>query len=107
MEPEPTFTAFEGDKLIVTANLEATVRKTKARLDAGAYETVLVFEDQTGNQVGFDFRGTIEDGYRAIGFAPALCATGERGQSADGSRPPEARRAFARGVTLATSLGLA
>jgi hypothetical protein len=46
---------------MVRGNLETMLRKTKARLDGGETEQILIFEDGTGQQVDFDFRGTPDD----------------------------------------------
>jgi hypothetical protein len=56
-----TFTAFAGNRRIVTGDVETMLRRTKARLDAGERSTVLIFDDATGGQVDFDFRGTVAD----------------------------------------------
>ncbi|MBP8128830.1 MAG: DUF2239 family protein [Candidatus Hydrogenedentes bacterium] len=61
MQEKRTYTAFAGDRLIFSGELTAMLRRAKACLDAGETGTVLVFEDQTGKQVDFDFRGTAGD----------------------------------------------
>jgi len=53
-----TYAAFSGDRLIASGDLEQMLLRTKAFLDAGGDAGVLIFEDQTGRQVDFDFRGT-------------------------------------------------
>jgi hypothetical protein len=55
-----SFTAFEGARFIVTGSRDAMLRATKAHLDAGG-GAVLIFEDRTGRQVDFDFRGSVDD----------------------------------------------
>jgi hypothetical protein len=73
-EPERTFTAFAGERMIAAGSVEEMLRATKAHLDRGerasargrgaagnAPPQVLIFEDQTGAQVDFDFRGSVED----------------------------------------------
>ena len=61
MEDERTYTAFAGDRLIVSAGLETMLLRTKEYLDGGGGDRVLIFDDQTGRQVDFDFRGTPEE----------------------------------------------
>ena len=61
MDDERTYTAFAGERLIVSAGLETMLLRTKEYLDGEAGDRVLVFEDQTGRQVDFDFRGTPEE----------------------------------------------
>ncbi len=61
MDSQPTFTSFAGTKQIRSGELRAMLRETKAYLDGGGNDPVLIFEDQTGQQVDFDFRGTLDD----------------------------------------------
>lgn len=61
MPNEPTFTAFAGDSRIVSGELVTMLIQTKARLDAGEPERVLIFDDRSGRQIDFDFRGSIGD----------------------------------------------
>lgn len=61
MEQARTYTAFAGNKLIVRGDLQAMLKKTKARLDGAETEQILIFEDATGQQVDFDFRGTLDE----------------------------------------------
>src|SRR5688572_21421832 len=58
---ETTFTAFSGSRLIVSGDLETMLRRTKQFLDGSGTDSVLIFEDQTGRQVDFDFRGTPDE----------------------------------------------
>lgn len=61
MSDERTFTAFAGQRLIVSGDVKTVLLETKEALDAGESETVLIFEDKTGVQVDFDFRGTPDE----------------------------------------------
>jgi uncharacterized protein len=74
MEPERTFTAFAGHHLIATCPVEAVLRKTKHRIDAGERETVLLFEDRTGAQIDFDFRGNANDVVARLPSHPLFAA---------------------------------
>ena len=56
-----TYTAFAGDRQIATGPLRTLLPKAKACLDRDEQETVLVFDDDTGREVDFDFRGTADD----------------------------------------------
>lgn len=58
MEERATFSAFVGDRRIVSASLEPMLLATKARFDEDPGARILIFEDRTGRQVDFDFRGT-------------------------------------------------
>ena len=61
MEIEPNYTAFGDDQLIVSGKLPTVLARTKRAVDAGAASTILVFEDQSGRQVEFDFAGTEDE----------------------------------------------
>jgi len=56
----PTWTAFAGHRIIASGPLHAMLRATKLLLDKGESDPVLIFEDQTGRQVDFNFQGTLE-----------------------------------------------
>jgi uncharacterized protein len=60
MKAAPTYTAFAGAERVVRGTLAEMLRATKKRLDADPELSVLVFEDATGKQVDFDFRGSVE-----------------------------------------------
>jgi hypothetical protein len=77
METERTYTAFAGERLIAGGDLKTVLLGTKEYLDCGGADPVLIFEDQTGRQIDFDFRGTPEEVLARIPshpfFAPAQC----------------------------------
>ncbi|GBF06802.1 hypothetical protein DAERI_100165 [Deinococcus aerius] len=54
---DSTYTAFLGGRHLITAPLPELLRVLKAHHDAA----ILVFEDQTGRQVDFDLRGSVDD----------------------------------------------
>ncbi len=57
-----TYTAFLGWKRVGAGPLEEVLRRVKERLgDGEPEETLLMFEDQTGKQVDFDLRGSIQE----------------------------------------------
>jgi hypothetical protein len=57
---EPTFTSFADNRLVAGGGREEVLRATKAHLDKGGH-AVLIFEDASGRQVDFDFRGSIDE----------------------------------------------
>lgn len=57
---ERTYTAFAGERLVVSGDQRAMLLRVKQHIDGGG-AGVLVFEDQTGRQVDFDFSGTAEE----------------------------------------------
>jgi len=60
MGDAPSFTAFVGTERLVRGGLEEVLRRTKRKLDADPELRVLIFEDASGKQVDFDFRGSVE-----------------------------------------------
>lgn len=61
MDNEHTYTAFAGHKQVGAGSLREVLTRLKQQLDQGNDETVLVFEDETGRQVDFDLRGTLDE----------------------------------------------
>jgi len=61
MEDERTYTAFLGSRRIVSGDLKTMLLQTKAEIDCGPSEPILIFEDQTGHQVDFNFEGSPEE----------------------------------------------
>jgi hypothetical protein len=61
MENERTYTSFAGQRRIVTGDLRTMLLETKNMMDEKASETILIFDDRTGKQADFDFRGTPEE----------------------------------------------
>lgn len=55
------YTAFSGDRLIATGALSEMLSGVKTLLDAKGSSSVLIFKDDTGEQIDFDFRGTIDE----------------------------------------------
>ncbi len=62
-----TCTAFEGIHCVASGNLADVARKVKKAMDGGASETVLIFDDFTGELVEIDFRGTARDVLQRLG----------------------------------------
>jgi hypothetical protein len=83
-----TYTAFAGQRMIVTGDLETMVLRTKDHLDAGADEPVLIFEDRTGRQVDFDFRGTPEDVVARLAHHPLFKPSPAQGVTQKGPGRP-------------------
>ena len=71
MLEETTYVAFDGVKRVAAGGLAEVLAGAKRHLDGGVGRAVLVFEDQTGRQVDFDLRGTVEEVVaRAVPPAP-------------------------------------
>ena len=59
--PERTYTSFAGQRRLVTGELRTMLARTKKYLDGGGSEGVLIFEDLSGRQIDFDFRGSLQE----------------------------------------------
>jgi hypothetical protein len=58
MEEQQSYTAFAGMKIVGRGGLEAMLLGAKDYLDSGGAEALLIFEDSSGKQLDFDFRGS-------------------------------------------------
>jgi len=61
MSNDLTFTAFDGHSKLASGPLAEVLRSIKSRNDENPAAAILVFEDQTGRQVDFELRGTVEE----------------------------------------------
>lgn len=61
-----TYTSFAGTTLLSSGDLRTMLLATKDYLDGSEHEPVLIFEDETGQQVDFDFRGTPDEVLRRV-----------------------------------------
>jgi len=70
-----TYTAFAGDTCIASGKVTTMLLGVKACLDTGERRPILIFEDPTGIQIDFNFRGTPEEVLANLAahphFAPA------------------------------------
>jgi predicted ester cyclase len=61
MEADPTYAAFVGARALVSGALRDVLSALKTRFDRDRSELVLVFDEETGRQVDFDLRGSLDD----------------------------------------------
>jgi hypothetical protein len=61
MEREPLYAAFAGVRRIAAGPLREVLPALKRRFDEDRSDAVLVFEVETGRQVDFDLRGSLEE----------------------------------------------
>ncbi|OOG59290.1 DUF2239 family protein [Rhodanobacter sp. C03] len=54
----PVCSAFIGNRLIAEGALPDVIRAAKQALDAGARDSLLIFDDRDSRQIEVDFRGT-------------------------------------------------
>ncbi|HEY3382411.1 MAG TPA: DUF2239 family protein [Vicinamibacterales bacterium] len=74
MELERTYTAFAGDTLVASADVKSMLVRTKKYLDRTGDDRILIFDDHTGAQVDFDFRGTADDVLERLSSHPLFRA---------------------------------
>lgn len=67
----PSCTAFEGPRRLASGSLSEVARAVKAAVDGGSLESLLVFDDASGQAIDFDLRGAEAD---VIARLPALAA---------------------------------
>jgi uncharacterized protein len=60
MDSSASFTVFVGHTQLVSGNWASVITSTKRHLDAGG-EPVLIFDDDTGQQIDVDFSGSLDD----------------------------------------------
>lgn len=65
-----TYTAFVGTRQVAAGDLATVLTAVKKRVDRGAAEEPLIFEDATGKQVDFNLRGTLEKVLERVRPAP-------------------------------------
>lgn len=72
MAAQRNYTAFEGFARIASGELTTVAAVAKTVLDRGEKAPVLIFDDQNGEQIDVDFRGSVDDVlHRIQGQAPA------------------------------------
>jgi hypothetical protein len=72
MDENQRYTAFVGYRHVITASLEEAALGVKGYLDSGGNERILVFDDQTGDQIDLDLRGSTADVLTRLQDHPAL-----------------------------------
>jgi len=66
METPNTYTAFEGHELIFRGPLSEIVLKIKRRLGKAENSSILIFSDDTGKTMDFNFRGNEQEVLKRI-----------------------------------------
>lgn len=61
MEDAKTYAAFAGTTLIASGPREAVLTALKSRFDRDPGAIILIFDDQSGKQVDFDLRGSLDE----------------------------------------------
>lgn len=74
MDNKNKYTSFAGNRLIASGDLASILLQTKHRLDLGEDARVLVFDDSSGQQIDFDFRGSPDEVMERLATHPHLTA---------------------------------
>lgn len=56
MQPFTVFTAFQGNRRLVSGNLHEVATRVKSVVDSGSDEPILIYDDATGRAIDIDFR---------------------------------------------------
>ncbi|RKH59643.1 DUF2239 family protein [Corallococcus llansteffanensis] len=68
--PSACWTAFAGQRLLASGPPAEVVTAARRALDAGESESLLLFDDATGQQVDFHLRGSLEEVLARLQPAP-------------------------------------
>ncbi len=66
MHAQGTYTAFEGPTRLFRGTLQEVVLKVKERLGRADNSSVLIFSDDTGKTMDFNFQGSVKDVLRRL-----------------------------------------
>lgn len=86
--PLPSFAAFSGPRRIAAGPIADVALATKDWLDRGG-EPVLVFDDQTGQQLDLDLRGTADEALERLKQHPWLRTQQEQEERRTGPGRPK------------------
>lgn len=89
MDNDPTYSAFAGNRLIASGTLKTMVLRTKECIDRGEADPLLIFEDQTGAQIDFDWRGTPDEVLLRLSSHPWFASSEVQGQLRIGPGRPK------------------
>ena len=66
METQGTYTAFEGTTRLFRGSFQEVVLKVKERIGRAEHSTVLIFSDDTGKTMDFNFQGSVKEVLRRL-----------------------------------------
>lgn len=89
METHRTYTAFAATRCIASGDLHAMLRETKRFIDRKGPDSILIFEDQTGTQIDFDFRGSPDEVLERLSSHPHFAAAQDSAQPRSGPGRPK------------------
>lgn len=59
LEPPKTYVAFEGSQLLASGSLEEVLTRVHSASQADSIQTLLIFEQESGEQVDFNLQGPL------------------------------------------------
>jgi hypothetical protein len=83
-----SFTAFSGQRRIASGSIAEVALAVKAWLDAGR-DSVLVFDDGSGQQIDLDLRGTPDEALERLAHHPWLATQHEKDERRAGPGRPK------------------
>ncbi len=83
-----TCTAFAGVRRIATGDLTAVALQVRQVLGGGELSPILIFDDQTGEQLELDLRGSVKDVLARLDKSPARSGPKGASVSAEADSPP-------------------
>jgi hypothetical protein len=89
MENFQTYTAFAGERLLVSADIQMTLLRVKRQFDKDKKAPILVFEDRTGKQIDFDLLGTPEQVIVRLASHPLFAPKDAANQPRNGPGRPK------------------
>lgn len=89
METQGNFTAFAGDQLIATGPAVSTLLQAKQAMERSSHAAILVFDDASGRQVDFDWRGTDQEFLARLASHPFLATALATGAARSGPGRPK------------------
>lgn len=96
---QPRFTAFSGDNVLATGDLETVARTCKTARDEGA-EMIRIFDDRSGTPVDLELDGTVQGVADRIAWLQAYMAVEGQTDSAPRGRGRPKLGVVAKEVTL-------
>ena len=89
MTANQTYSAFAGETLLVSGDIAKMILETKKSIEGGESRSILIFEDRTGKQVDFDFRGTSQDVLARLASHPLFASSAPQASAKRGPGRPK------------------
>lgn len=97
---KPRFTAFAGDHILATGDLDTVARTCKTARDEDTADSIRVFDDRTGVRVDLELDGTLQEVADRIAWLQAYIAVEGQPEGAPRGRGRPKLGVVAKEVTL-------